>query len=381
MTLAVGSVKVRLRRRYPEVGYQQPKVLYRGTIANNPYTKQQMQQNLRTGRGYSGTRTMTGQQLSDRAQAQIDAKTQEAQNRGLDYNPAANNGKGAVYDPNNFADPNNPNGVKAKGSPNYGLSINPANGQPYDPKDLSDPNNPQGVTDPDSPNYGKGVNPATGQMYDPNNPLDPNSPYYQPPGAPQQAYGGGGGGGGEDVDMGPPYYDDNADYGGAGDDGNDGDDDQGDDTDDYDHAEAYAAMVSGVDLDVDDDWTHIACVDIPHAIGEMRVTGVGYDFASALSSAASIAQAIAGSPVMAAVLPPGTAVALQAVQTIAKAQATGGDAAAQQVAAQLSGPGGQRLQKALSSDSSASAPAKSSSKAQASTSTSSSASSIYGIPG
>lgn len=338
-THSFGSVTVRLRRRHGRahrprfgVGYTPPKVLWRGPTSQNPYrtteANGQTSQfgNAERAHGYQ-QRTLSSSQLVQRAQQQVAQKTQAAQDRGLDFNPAANGGKGAAFDPNNFSDPNNPNGVKDPNSPNYGLSVNPATGQPYDPSNPLDPNNP---------NYA--ANMAAQQA--------------QQQAAMQASYGGYGGGydGGDEGGGYEPadYEGDDAGEGyeqGYEDDGGDG----GDYADEY--AAEYGQYMSGPDDADVDQWTHLACVDVPHPAGALRVTGVGFDFASALATAASLASAVASSPVMSAVLPPGTASALAAVNTIAKAQATGGDAAAKQAASQFSGPGGQRLQKALASDS------------------------------
>jgi len=100
------------------------------------------------------------------------------------------------------------------------------------------------------------------------------------------------------------------------------------------------------DDDGDDESAGVCAIDIPTHVGAIRVAAVG-SFLSGLRAAVSIADSIANNPVLKAVLPPGTGAALDAVNKIANAHATGGPQAAQQAAQQFSGPGGQRLQQAI----------------------------------
>lgn len=100
----------------------------------------------------------------------------------------------------------------------------------------------------------------------------------------------------------------------------------------------------------------VCAIDLPTHVGAIRVAAVGGSFLSGLRGALSIASSIASNPILASVLPPGTGAALNAVSKIGIAHSQGGPVAAKAAAAQFSGPGGARLQKALAENERPSAP-------------------------
>jgi hypothetical protein len=90
----------------------------------------------------------------------------------------------------------------------------------------------------------------------------------------------------------------------------------------------------------------VGFIDVPTAVGALRVTGVGSWFSDALHAASGIATRVVNDPIVKSIMPPQAAMAIQAIQTISHA-ANRGAPALRAVMKQFNGPGKQRLVKAL----------------------------------